>query len=119
MKKIYIHTSDAAKKAALENICKTLKIEMHKLKGSDLNRTVAAICGVSVGKSGAHTAAPALYALPEILLFFGIDDSSLDSFLEAYNATGLESIKRKAVITPVNLNWTLYELAEALGKECQ
>ena len=119
MKKIYIHISDADKMSALESICKTLKIEIHSLKGTDLNRTVAAICGVSAGKNGSHKQAPALYAIPELLLFYGIDDSTLDSFLEAYNATGLKSIRMKAVVTPVNLNWTLYELTEQLAKEIQ
>ena len=47
MKKIYIHISDADKMSALESICKTLKIEIHSLKGTDLNRTVAAICDSS------------------------------------------------------------------------
>ncbi|MCR4586457.1 MAG: DUF3783 domain-containing protein [Lachnospiraceae bacterium] len=35
------------------------------------------------------------------------------------NATGLKSIRMKAVVTPVNLNWTLYELTEQLAKEIQ
>ena len=48
---------------------------------------------------------------------YSVDEAALDRFLEAYRTGGLEKIKRKAVITPTNLGWTLYELAEQLGIE--
>ncbi|MBR3308038.1 MAG: DUF3783 domain-containing protein [Lachnospiraceae bacterium] len=117
MKTIYLKTTDPLKKSAIEDICKEQNIGMYMIKGTDINRTIAAVCGVHINKAGNHRRAPAIYTLPEMVLFFGIDDDSLDSFLDAYNAAGLEKIRRKAVVTPTNLNWTLYELAEELEKE--
>ena len=38
---------------------------------------------------------------------------------DADKMLALESIRMKAVVTPVNLNWTLYELTEQLAKEIQ
>ncbi len=117
MKKIYLYTPDKEKKAAIERICAEQQIEVCPLKPSDLNRTVADICNVTMAGNGTHKAAPALYAMPELLLFYGIDDRGLDRFLDAYHAAGIEKIRRKAIVTPTNLGWSLYELAEQLEIE--
>jgi hypothetical protein len=117
MKKIYIHIPDKEKRTTLEKICAEQDISIHELSLKDVNRTVAAVCGMPMKANGPHKTAPAMYMLPEILLFYGIDDHELDSFLDAYNATGTAKIQRKAVVTPTNLGWTLFELAEELGKE--
>ncbi len=117
MKRIFLYTRDVQKTEVLESICREQQIELCFLKGSDVNRTVAAICGVAMKAEAEHSQAPVLFALPELLLFYGLDDKSLDRFLDAYNASGLEKILRKAVVTPTNLGWTLYELSEQLGKE--
>ena len=114
--KIFLHTPDAGKLEMVRRICVEQKIGMSELSMSDLNRTVAGICGLP-GKAGDHKAAPALYMLPEILIFFGADDRSLDLFLERCQELKMEKIGRKAVVTPTNLGWTLYELAEELEKE--
>ena len=119
MKKIFYYIPGEEKKNAVLKICKEQQIETTVLAQKDLNRTVAALCTLPVKPSGAKKSAPALYAMPEMLLFFGIGDAELDSFLEAYNATGLEMIKRKAVVTPTNLGWTVYELLDALEKEME
>jgi hypothetical protein len=64
-----------------------------------------------------HKQVPMLYGLPELMFFYGIEDEALERFLDAYNEAGIEKIRLKAVVTPTNLNWTLYELAEELDKE--
>ena len=117
MKRIYLYTTDKEKQTAIEKICSAQDIEMKNLSGADTNRTVAMICGMPMKNSGGHRQAPPLYVLPEFMLFYGIDDPSLDQFLDAYKETGLKSIQKKAVVTPTNLGWTLYELAEELAKE--
>lgn len=117
MKKIYIHVQDKEKRTTLEKICAEQDISIHELSIKDVNRTVAAVCGIPMKTSEPHKTAPAMYMLPEILLFYGIDGHVLDRFLDAYNATATAKIQRKAVVTPTNLGWTLFELAEELGKE--
>ncbi len=123
MKKIYVNIPDRNKLEAVTGICRDQKIELCFIKASDINKTVAALCNVPVaaGANGkaAHRTAPALYVLPEMLIFFGMDDKDLDLFLDAYKLTGQERISRKAVVTPTNLGWTLYELAEELGREAK
>ena len=117
MKRIYLHTTDKEKQTAIEKICFAQGIEMKNLSGMDTNRTIAMICGMQMKNSGGHRQAPPLYVLPEIMLFYGIDDPSLDRFLDAYKESSLKPIRKKAIVTPTNLGWTLYELAEELAKE--
>ena len=117
VKKIFLYTNDDKKREAIEKLCTLHKIRSCRLTPADLNRTVSEICNVPMAVKREHKPAPVLYAMPEIMLFFGVDNAQLDTFLDAYNAAGIESIKRKAVVTPTNLGWTLYELMEELGKE--
>lgn len=117
MKTIYQFIPDKKKRETVAKICREQNIALRELSLKDLNRTVAAICGVGMKTAAAHKSAPAMYMLPEIMLFYGIDDKGLDLFLDAYNMSGAAMIRLKAVITPTNLGWTLYELAEELGKE--
>ena len=60
---------------------------------------------------------PQLYTMPELIIFSGFDENSLNEFLKAYKAKGIEKVQLKAVITPYNLNWTLYDLIEHLKEE--
>ncbi len=117
MKKIFLYTADEGKKSVIGSIAEDQGMDINMIKGSDVNRTIAAICGVGMKDRNEHKKAPMMYMLPEVMLFYGTDDKGLDDFLEAYNAAGIRPIQRKAVVTPTNLGWTLYELAEELGKE--
>ena len=117
MKKIYLYTADNEKKAFIEKLCIEQQIVFDKLGYADINRTVSEICGMPVKAGKEHKQPPVMYVLPEVMLFFGMDDKALDDFLDAYNAAGIEKVQRKAVVTPTNLGWTLYELTEELGKE--
>ncbi|MBP5607062.1 MAG: DUF3783 domain-containing protein [Lachnospiraceae bacterium] len=117
MKKIYLYTTDAVKKTSIEKLCSSQQIELHTLEYQDINKTVSVICGMPLKAAKEHRQPPVMYVLPEVMLFYGIDDKALDDFLDAYNAAGINKIQRKAIVTPSNLGWTLYELAEELGKE--
>lgn len=118
MKKIFLYTTDESKRKAIEKLCKDQDFILCGIGFKDINRTVSEICGMPVKLNKEHKKAPAMYMLPELMLFFGTDDKALDEFLDAYHDAGIAMIKRKAVVTPTNLGWTLYELAEELGREC-
>lgn len=117
MKRIYLYTKNSEKKQAIEKICSEQKVELCALSGGDVNRTVSDICGMPLKTAAKHKQAPLLYGLPELMLFYGIDDEALEKFLDAYKDAGIEKIRLKAVVTPTNLGWTLYELVVELGKE--
>lgn len=95
------------------DICRTLNISVRKLQPKDLNKSVGSLTGICVPvrnsipvKSG--------YEMPELLLFSGLPDKVFDDFLAMYKSRGLKPISLKAVVTPVNISWSLYKLIEEL-----
>ena len=89
VKRIYLHSSNNEKISVIEKLCGEQKIEIHMLREGDINRTLAVICGVKMESGRTPVKAPVLYGLPELLLFYGIDDKGLDLFLDAYILKGL------------------------------
>lgn len=53
----------------------------------------------------------------EILVFCGFSSDDLDRFIGAYNASGTARVELKAVLTPINADWTPLRLYEELLKE--
>lgn len=117
--KIYFYTKDINKKEKVKKICDAIGTHFVELKVSQANETIASLVGLSplALSDNKQTNAPALWAMPEIIIFFGIPDRLLDTFLAEYKKTGLERIRLKAIVTPTNLRWTLYQLTEHLDKE--
>ena len=60
---------------------------------------------------------PESYRMPELLVFCGLEDGLLDQFLAGYRQREIEPIGLKAVATPHNLFWTVYELTTELEQE--
>ena len=53
----------------------------------------------------------------EMLVFVGMDDETLDTFLTACKADGVEPTACKAVLTPHNAGWSGEKLYGELVKE--
>ncbi|MBR1816875.1 MAG: DUF3783 domain-containing protein [Lachnospiraceae bacterium] len=118
---IYFYTKDTAKADQISKITAGLGLKSTTLSSSDINKTVSELVGMPILNPdmavSTNIKAPALWALPEIIIFFGVSDEKLDSFLAEYTKSGLEKIKLKAIVTPTNLSWTLYYLAEHIREE--
>jgi hypothetical protein len=119
MERVYLYTPNAEKKGKVQELCGRLGMECRELMPGDLNRYVAEIveAGTAVKRPVHPENAPAFYRMPELQLFFGLADGRLDEYLEEYRKAGIDPISYKAVITPFNRNWTLYELALELKRE--
>lgn len=110
------------KETAIIHICKQLDIRTKRLKQTDVNLTVGRLVGMSVPKafsapSNANEKAAPEFTLPELLIFHGLDDATLDLFLAKYKEQNLEPIALKAIVTPYNLSWTVYHLIRELIRE--
>ena len=112
---VFLHIPDKNKFDRISKLCEKSGYSCRQIQNADVNRTILElISGQSAGKK---VSAPPLYFLPEIMLFQGMADKEVHRFLEMYRAEGIPTVDLKAVVTPWNLTWTLYELAEHLKEE--
>ena len=112
---VFLHIPDKNKFDRISKLCEKSGYSCRQIQNADVNRTsLELISGQSAGKK---VSAPPLYFLPEMMIFQGLADKEVHRFLEMYRAEGLPTVDLKAVVTPWNLTWTLYELAEHLKEE--
>lgn len=115
---VMYHTKDSKKEKQLTELCKQLGFHTRKIKVSDANvrlSTLAGLLGTLV--SPQDEKAPKDYQMPELLIFSGLAEEKLDKFLAEYKKSGLPPISLKAVITPYNIGWTVYQLTTELVRE--
>lgn len=112
---VFLHIPDKNKLDRISKLCEKSGYSCRRIQNADVNRTILElISGQSAGKK---VSAPPLYFLPEMMIFQGLADKEVHRFLEMYRAEGIPAVDLKAVVTPWNLTWTLYELAEHLKEE--
>ena len=122
---IYLNIINKEKLSAIKKLCESLKIEVKNIGYSDLNRTILDIIAAQPVmlnnktniNGGTVSKVPPLFLMPEVILFNGFNDESLQGFLAAYRKAGIEKVALKAVVTPYNITWTLYDLIEHLKEE--
>ncbi len=117
---ILYYVQDEKKKIQLEVIGMSMAIGTKQLKASDLNVQVGKLAGIknlAPSDLSQTEKAPAIFCMPEIIIFSEIPDKKLDEFLRSYKNVGLTQTKLKAVTTPRNINWTLYQLIRELSSE--
>lgn len=98
----------------------SMSIGTKQLKPSDLNTQVGTLAGakhIEPLDPAKEAKAPAIFCMPEIIIFSGIPDKKLDEFLFSYKKVGMTPTKLKAVITPQNASWSLYHLIRELSME--
>ncbi len=134
MKTIYLNVLGENKKNDILLVCQRLGVKVESVGSESLNKTLLSIFAsmnnndseklktnalnnIGAFNSQSSKKAPALYNLPEFMIFNGFADGELDEFLHAYRAAGIPKIQLKAVVTPFNIGWTLYELIEHLKEE--
>ena len=111
--------SDRKKEKQIVDLCRDMGLQPRKIKEPETDRAVGVLAGVIPQTLAPRTGkkAPAGWRMPELLIFCGLEDGILDRFLSEYRSRGIEPVSLKAVATPYNLFWTIYELAEELIRE--
>lgn len=114
--------ADSRKEKQIAKLCRKLGLRMKGLKPEDSNTEIGILAGINhigtgSGSARDHGPVSERYALPELLIFSGLSDERLDVFLAEYKKAGIEPIGLKAIVTPHNLTWTVYELTEELVRE--
>lgn len=114
---VLYHIKASAKEHAIRKLCRQLGLQIRELKASDTNVEVGVLAGISRTSGRTHEKPPVLYEIPDMLIFSGVSEAALDRFLEEYKKAGIEPTGLKAVVTPHNFSWTVYELAAELVRE--
>lgn len=117
---VLYYVQDEKKRIQMEVLCMSMSIGTKQLKPSDLNTQVGTLIGaknIEPLDPAKEAKAPAIFCMPEIIIFSGITDKKLDEFLFSYKKVGMTPTKLKAVITPQNASWSLYHLIRELSME--
>lgn len=117
---VLYYVQDEKKRIQMEVLCMSMSIGTKQLKPSDLNTQVGTLIGaknIEPLDPAKEAKAPAIFCMPEIIIFSGIPDKKLDEFLFSYKKVGMTPTKLKAVITPRNASWSLYHLIRELSME--
>ncbi len=119
---VLLSVRNKRKEEQIAGLCSRLGLGWKRLDARDRGRTVGELAEISgfLPAAAGKSAAPAsslLAPLPELLLFSGVPEETLDLFLAAYRQEGLEPVTLKAVLTPVNVRWTLDALLAELFRE--
>ena len=117
---ILYYVQEEKKKIQIEVIGMSMSIETKQLKPSDLNTQVGKLAGLKnvAPLDLTQIEKPSvIFCMPEIVIFSGVANKSLDEFILSYKNVGVPPISLKAVTTPKNINWTLYQLIKELSSE--
>ncbi|MEE0959225.1 MAG: DUF3783 domain-containing protein [Lachnospiraceae bacterium] len=131
---IMYNINNIAKEKQLKELCNRLNIQTKRLNGKDTDKALVILAGVNAKagngmhanikngniKTGSNLSTKSgnmPMILPEIIIFSGITDEELDTFLKEYKSMNIDPIRLKAILTIYNINWTLGELITELIKE--
>ncbi len=117
---ILYNIENKEKEQQLLELLKEMGIDGKSLDEKDAGKTVGELAEMAGGKAFPKknaSATPSDYTLPEVLIFAGLPDETLDEFLAKYKGAGIAPVGLKAIVTVHNVNWTLYELIEELKRE--
>lgn len=122
---ILLYIPKEEKRQRIMELCGGLRLETSLLTAKDAKKTIGELAGYRMAgtpgrgrsKTELYPEPPALYELPELLIFSGVQDTLMDRFLADYKAAGIPPVGLKAKVTPYNVGWSLYQLAEELKRE--
>lgn len=104
------------KRDKIIQMCKTLGILTKTVDRPQYNQKIGALAEISGFKEDKEIYTKEEFPL-EMLVFSGMNQQQVDSFLKEYKNRGIEQIGCKAIITPDNVFWTAEKLFRELLKE--
>jgi hypothetical protein len=112
------------KEKQIISLCRKMGFMTRSIKPADADRSLSILSAsggmqknnMALSKS-VKSKAPSGYIMPEIIIFSGLTEDKLDGFLKEYKDCGIEPVELKAVVTPSNISWSIYELICELEKE--
>ncbi|MCF0128166.1 MAG: DUF3783 domain-containing protein [Pseudobutyrivibrio sp.] len=94
-----------------------LGITINVINPKDYGQTLGYLCGIDgFGKTRVSLGFPLSFN-EEMLVFSGVTQERLEVILDALEEAAFPSVKRKAVVTIYNVNWTASQLYNEISKE--
>lgn len=109
---------DTEKGRALTGILKTMGVKVVDVQESQLLQKVGYLAG-TVGFEASQEVFEGEAPDCELLLLKGFPDPRLTELFTRIRKAEMGSIKRKAVVTETNRQWTLLQLIGEIGKEAE
>ncbi len=112
---LLIHIENREKREKILTLAKKLN---QNVRTFDLDEYSMTLAEVLKGAKPKKKAKPMpLFVMPDVIVFSGFSDKSLDAFLSEYKKAEIPPTPLKAVVTPYNLNMKLEELIGHLKAE--
>ena len=121
--KILLFQINIKKERAIAAVAKPLGIQVISVPKAKFTKTLGALAGIPGIKPASSPICPSVKPgasdtiTSEMLVFSGITEKIMDSFLDAYKNAGIAPIELKAVITMYNIFWTPVALFSELSRE--
>lgn len=100
------------------------KIAVKPVPEADYGRPLGDLAGLgSIGSQSGTSFTPtpspsaAQTNLPRLIVMCGLDEEEREQMLSLFTDVGITRDDLKAILTPTNSSWTVFELAQALQKE--
>lgn len=104
------------KYSAVCAVAKKIGANVTDVARKDYGQKIGAIAGIQ-GFSKDRTTYTGPDFMAEMIMFSGLNQQQMDTFLAEYKATGEQPVPLKAIITPYNISWTADALFRELMKE--
>ena len=118
MKKLLVYRIKGEKRRQLKIICGELGIELSVVSPAEYGEAIGALVGFPGMRKQGRVSSGAGVA-GEMLVFCGLDDGTLDEFLDACKREAVEPTACKAILTPHNAAWSSERLYGELLREQQ
>ena len=114
---LLMYCKEETKRQKIRKLCQQFGMECQLLSVKDGKEEIGVLSGVYEKAMRTHEMPPFAWQIPELIVFSGLPESRLHLFLDAYRKEGLEPIALKAIVTPHNVMWSIYELSNELASE--
>lgn len=113
---LYRLGEDTGKGAALRALLTQMSIPFVTVNAEDLSQTVGFLAGLD---SLSLPAAPYQGEIPceECMVMRGLSSAKLDRLLRNMRQMGIPPVTLKAMVTPINKDWTMLQLMTEIKKE--
>ncbi|MCI7618775.1 MAG: DUF3783 domain-containing protein [Firmicutes bacterium] len=120
-KQIFLFSVSEDQAEKIREFCLSLDIEVMTVERRNFAKPLGRVLGIPTDATPASANAVKPYRMTgfpsPMMVFCGLEQEDLDSYLSGYAAAGIEKIALKAVLTPHNVSWTAEQLYDELMEE--